>query len=256
MNTDFNAMQVTMHHYKTLLTATKQRFAMAHIKSLKGLSPIPGKSCFLRHDVDLSPERALSMAEVEAACGMISTYYVLLRSPFYNALEAKNTKIWQRILSLGHEVGLHFDPQPYGSLSPTESHWVSAMQHEASILSNELQSPVESFSFHNPRVDNWDSLQQTQYGGFVNASCEQLRSLSFYGDSGGMLHKGSFPTYLEQLDSHASLYILIHPDWWYETLLSIEEKVIQAADHQYDAALRYWEYVVTSIGGSVSLRRS
>ena len=59
-------------------------------------------SFFLRHDVDISLKKALEMAEVEATRKLHSTYYILLSSPYYNALSPENLEkiskdaVWTR----------------------------------------------------------------------------------------------------------------------------------------------------------------
>lgn len=68
------------------------------------------QDCILwRHDIDYSPLKALSLAEIEAKYGLKSTFFLLLRSPYYNALDRRTVGIVKRILSLGHDVGLHVD---------------------------------------------------------------------------------------------------------------------------------------------------
>src|ERR1051326_9091860 len=67
-----------------------------------------------RHDIDVSPHRALALAEIERSVGVCATYFVWLHSRFYNALEAEITAKLRQIAVLGHDVGVHFDPSFYG----------------------------------------------------------------------------------------------------------------------------------------------
>ena len=67
----------------------------------------------LRHDIDMSLEAALEMAEFEALRDVSATYFVLMRSPLYNLLTEENTNFLRQILALGHDVGLHFDAALY-----------------------------------------------------------------------------------------------------------------------------------------------
>jgi hypothetical protein len=62
---------------------------------------------FLRHDVDLSLEAALRMADVEAAAGATSTYFLMTRSLFYNLASPAGEQTLARLRELGHRVGLH-----------------------------------------------------------------------------------------------------------------------------------------------------
>ena len=69
-----------LEHYRELIEAAQAggyRFAF-----FEG-SPQPG-TVILRHDVDLSLDAALRMAEVEAAAGAQATYFLMTGSVFYN----------------------------------------------------------------------------------------------------------------------------------------------------------------------------
>jgi hypothetical protein len=61
----------------------------------------------LRHDVDLSLEAALRMAEIETAAGATSTYFLMTRSLFYNLASPAGEQTLARLRDLGHRVGLH-----------------------------------------------------------------------------------------------------------------------------------------------------
>jgi hypothetical protein len=61
-----------------------------------------GRTVILRHDVDRRPKNALWMAHLEHALGIHSTYY--FRHPYTFIPE-----IIRQILSLGHEVGYHYE---------------------------------------------------------------------------------------------------------------------------------------------------
>ena len=67
----------------------------------------------LRHDIDNSLPQALRLAEIEAEEGVKSTWFVLLRTDFYNPASAASQRILRRIRELGHEIGLHFDEMAY-----------------------------------------------------------------------------------------------------------------------------------------------
>ena len=68
--------------------------------------PEPG-TILLRHDVDLSLDAALRMAELEAEAGAAATYFLMTRSEFYNLDSESGGSAVERLRSLGHRVGLH-----------------------------------------------------------------------------------------------------------------------------------------------------
>jgi hypothetical protein len=61
----------------------------------------------LRHDVDLSLDAAVMLAELEAAAGAQATYFLMTRSVFYNLASAEGERALARLRELGHRVGLH-----------------------------------------------------------------------------------------------------------------------------------------------------
>jgi hypothetical protein len=92
-----------MHHYGELLeaaTAGGYRFARF------GEGPDAG-DLFLRHDVDLSLDAALRVAELEHEMGAAATYFLMTESVFYNLASKQGVEAIVRLRELGHRVGLH-----------------------------------------------------------------------------------------------------------------------------------------------------
>src|SRR5262245_23044590 len=71
----------------------------------------PPRYFILRHDVDFCLQTALEMAQLEAQLGVRATYFILLSSPSYNVFSAPENSIPARLVELGHEVALHYDPR-------------------------------------------------------------------------------------------------------------------------------------------------
>lgn len=93
----------SLQHYGELLEAAREggyRFeAFDH-------DPVAG-DLFLRHDVDLSLEAALTVAELEAEAGARATYFLMTESVFYNLASTAGARTLERLRDLGHRVGLH-----------------------------------------------------------------------------------------------------------------------------------------------------
>jgi hypothetical protein len=62
---------------------------------------------FLRHDVDLSLEAALELAELEHELGVRATYFLMTESVFYNLDSRLGRDAPSRLRDWGHAVGLH-----------------------------------------------------------------------------------------------------------------------------------------------------
>ena len=69
-------------------------------------APAPG-DVILRHDVDLSLDAALTLAEVEADAGAWSTWFLMTRSVFYNLDSHEGERVVARLRELGHRVAHH-----------------------------------------------------------------------------------------------------------------------------------------------------
>ena len=90
-----------LDHYGELLDA-----ARGYRWAFFDREPEPG-DLFLRHDVDMSLDAALTMAELEAERGVAATYFLMTRSDFYNLDSRGGVAALARLRELGHRVGLH-----------------------------------------------------------------------------------------------------------------------------------------------------
>lgn len=108
-----------------------------------------GRCVILRRDIDTSLEQAVKLAEVEAGEGVRSTWFVLLRTDFYNAASKTGREALGHIRSLGHETGLHFDEASYvPALGPDGV--IQNVIKECGLLSALLETRVSSVSMHRP----------------------------------------------------------------------------------------------------------
>jgi hypothetical protein len=95
--------EFSLGHYGELLDAARAggyRFAFFEGEPREG-------DLLLRHDVDLSLEAALRLAELEAGAGARATYFLMTESVFYNLASEEGEHALARLRELGHRVGLH-----------------------------------------------------------------------------------------------------------------------------------------------------
>lgn len=120
----------------------------------------------LRHDIDTSLSQAVHLAELEAEEGVSSTWFVLLRTDFYNVFSKAGTESLRYIQSLGHEIGLHFDEASYAPvLEPDEV--VQSIIKECGLLSALLETEVSTVSMHRPSKATLEA--DFQIPGIVNS---------------------------------------------------------------------------------------
>jgi hypothetical protein len=93
----------SLEHYRELLEAAGEG---GYRWSAFGREPEPG-DLLLRHDVDLSLDAAIRMAELEAELGARATYFLMTQSVFYNLGSSEGRRALNRLRELEHGVGLH-----------------------------------------------------------------------------------------------------------------------------------------------------
>ena len=168
------------------------------------------KICFLRHDIDFCPENALNIAFLENKHNIVSTYTILVTSKYYNAFTKENRNLFKKIKSLGHEVGLHFDPTVYEI--DTEKKLNLYVKHEKNLIEDLIEAKVEMFSYHQP-TNFLLNCNAYKYGGCINSYSSFFQNeVEYTSDSNGYWR---FRTWNEiLLEKHQMIQILTHPIWW------------------------------------------
>jgi hypothetical protein len=93
----------TLGHYRELLEA-----ARAGGYRWAGFDRPPAAGdLLLRHDVDLSLDAAVALAEAEAAAGAWSTWFLMTRSVFYNLDSPAGERAIARLRDLGGRIAHH-----------------------------------------------------------------------------------------------------------------------------------------------------
>ena len=95
--------EFSLRHYRELIEDAQTggyRFAFFD-------RPPAAGDLLLRHDVDLSLDAAVTLANVEAEAGASATYFLMTRSVFYNLASPEGERALVRLRELGHRVGLH-----------------------------------------------------------------------------------------------------------------------------------------------------
>ena len=167
-----------------------------------------GRRCLLRHDIDISMDYALDMAQLERLHNVSSTYFLMLRSPMYNLMSRHAKSVMENLANLGHEIGLHFDG---GSSRRKGMTLEEDIQFEINMLSGLLGRHVRAFSFHQPSEEA--IRLQIEIPGVINTyHPSQLPGYKYISDSNrDWREKDPFEFVTQGFDR---LQILTHPIWW------------------------------------------
>lgn len=170
----------------------------------------PGERCLiLRHDLDMSIDAAVAIAEIESELGVAAHYFVLLRTEMYNPWSDHGRRQLDRIAGLGHEIGLHFD----ASLYPDDIASLDrAAAEECTVMATLTGRPVKTVSFHRPSkalLGQPDDIAGRRH----TYQPRYFRDIGYCSDSRGAWHHGH-PLDLAAIREGRALQLLTHPLWW------------------------------------------
>ena len=114
-----------------------------------------GPVLILRHDIDMSLDAALRMAEIEAEMGVRATYFLLFSGAWYNLMGNPGAEAPRRLRQLGHEVG-----------QVTQEQVASVLGAASEDLAAELQKTVDFF-VATSAVDRLDRVMLSGGGSLV-----------------------------------------------------------------------------------------
>jgi hypothetical protein len=159
------------------------------------------------------------MARLEQEMKVYSTYFLMLRSPMYNPLSIPNSELVRGIIRRGHAIGLHFDEQCYPGAAPAQV--AAHVEWERALLSQEFGVPVNVVSFHQPTrrilanevkvrcMNTYDrtDMQGLHYVSDTNATWKQESPIKLFSNR-----------------IHPRVQLLIHPEWWTLTEMTLPGK--------------------------------
>ena len=114
----------------------------------------------MRHDVDLLPENAFAISDIEHRYGIRSTYYFRIVPASYNA------EVIERIAALGHEIGYHYEDLCICN----GDHHLAIKHFEESLEKLRIHYPIRTICMHgSPRSkydpkDVWSAYNYRAYG--------------------------------------------------------------------------------------------
>ena len=213
----------TYEFYRELLRRVTAEFEPATVSAFDTTGD--RLRAFVRHDIDVSVERAVKLAEVEHDAGVAATYMVLTDSPLYDLDE--HAREIRRLADLGHEVGLHYDLTDDDGSRQELAATVPEIAASRDRLASVLAESVDSVSFHRPTEQVIEGPGTV--AGMVNAYREELLE-AYLSDSMGRWREGPPVEQIDALANPPRLQILTHPVWWGVDHRSQVEWLLDAAD--------------------------
>jgi len=181
----------------------------------------------LRHDVDWSPERALTMGLIEAQKGVTATYFFLVTGSLYNPLHRRNRAFIRALRTLGHRIGVHFDTHQYWSDNPGPEAVTERVRSEQSVLARAGVDLSPTVSFHIPP----DWVLGQSYEGFDNAYAPAYFDDSSYISDSNQKWRTE-PPFENALPDN--LQVLVHPGVWAKTDQQFAERLAAERDRQFE----------------------
>jgi hypothetical protein len=208
-------------------------------------APPQGPHVLWRHDIDLSPQRAHALARIEAEGNIRATYFVRVRSPFYNVFERPITALLKEI-ARDHQMGLHVEP-----VSASYDDVYGAVEQDRQLLEEAIERPVQTVSFHNPTVMGLLKYDMPKVSGLVNAISKRFISeYKYVSDSGGSWRE---PIH-ELLDPrvHPRLHVATHPEWWTPIAMSPNARIHRGLNGRRAASWNVYVDEITARFGVVN----
>jgi hypothetical protein len=222
LNNSTNDEDFTYANYRELLKMAKSGWKIFDYRNIEWEE----KFIVWRHDVDYSLNCSLKLAKIEQEERVKATYFINPHSEFYNTAEFSQHLLIKEILSLGHDIGLHFDAAFHEIKSESELNVL--VTKESSYLEDLFGVKPTAFSFHNPVSENLE-CEADEYGGLKNCYSKRFKEeVGYCSDSNGYWRFRRLHEVLkEQKDPR--LQVLTHPGWWQDEPAPPRQRIFRAA---------------------------
>jgi len=236
----------TVSHYRELLKKVLLNYKITSYKDINW----DQKFILWRHDLDLSLNRGLKLAIIENEEGVKATYFINIHSEFYNINEKSQQDIIRKIISLGHEIAIHFDSSFYQITN--ENELVKHLNEEVLYLERMFKSRITSFSFHNPSSLELN-FENNTYAGLINCYSKRFKeSVPYCSDSNGHWRFRRLMDVLSEAKDQC-LQVLTHPGWWQDKPMPPRNRVFKSVYGRAEALMKLYDIGIEK-GGRVNHR--
>lgn len=187
-----------------------------------------------RVDIDLSPKKALRLAEMMERKGITGTFFVRLHAPEYNPFDFENYRCLKAIAKKGFEIGYHSEIIDQAAIWQESA--ADCLRKDLKILSEMLEVKIDGVASHGGmtglnNLDFWKEHRPEDFGLLYEAYDKEsgfgLFDQSLYvSDSNwtfwksytnGKLNEGDGRNMAEHAKmSPPVVYSLIHPETYFD----------------------------------------
>jgi len=167
------------------------------------------KVVVLRHDVDLSLQPALKIAQIEHEAGVNSTFFVFISTNFYNVFSKESSQQINEIIKYGHMIGLHFDESKY-EISDSNDLEIK-INEERKLLEFVIEKPVDVVSMHKPSPSILNN--NIEFQTIINTYSRKFINDFKYVSDSRMNWKEDIKKIIAS-GNFNRLHILTHPIWY------------------------------------------
>jgi len=188
-------------------------------------------SIYLRHDVDYSLRIATELAKINTSLGVQGTFFLLLRSQFYNLLNYTSLNCAQEIQRLGQHVAIHYY---LPSTFPVNDDQIAdQIQADFEIVKRHLPGIQPVFSWHNPTPEIFNRSPDFNVPGLTSAyGAKFTKDIPYYSDS-NMRHSVAQLEEVIGEKHHSALQLLLHPLIW-----------VLGGKNMAEVLIEVWPYIV------------
>lgn len=186
-------MLFTIQSYKNLL-----EHIMEQDYAFSANSDYAEKVLLLRHDIDFDLLLAHKMATIENSLGVNSVYLVMVGNPLYDITSKQSITLLNEIRSLGHQIGLHYDP--------LISNYCN-FENQLLKLGKTIGSEIKFYSQHQPTIYGFNDKLN-----FKNSFDLNLQARNFKYISDSCMHPRE--NFQNTFDNYSKIQLLVHPEFW------------------------------------------
>jgi len=221
-----NKKDFTEKYYGYLLKLAKNKFEFISFLDYKKNN----NNILWRHDIDHSIHRAYKLAQIEAKKNIKSTYFFHFHNFFYNLLEEEIVILSKKILELGHELGLHFDPYFYQKTFGVNCDLDKYLKIEKKLLEEVFENKVVAISLHNPDTFKNFNLTKEKIRGMINVNSYYIKKhYDYCSDSNGYWRFNRLEDIIINSGTK-NLHVLTHPGWWVPEPMSPRDRVTRCIE--------------------------